>query len=45
MALIAAALDYAQRHKESSANHHSREREMSQWKLAGRAALLRSRDA
>jgi acetyl-CoA carboxylase biotin carboxylase subunit len=45
MALIAAALDYAQRHKESSANHQQRTQEISQWKLSGRAALLRSRDA
>jgi acetyl-CoA carboxylase biotin carboxylase subunit len=44
MALIAAALDYAQMQKESSANHSPTERERSQWRQAGRAALLRSRD-
>ncbi|HEX8142944.1 MAG TPA: acetyl-CoA carboxylase biotin carboxylase subunit [Pyrinomonadaceae bacterium] len=44
LAIIAAALDYAERQKQSSTNHQPREREMSQWRLAGRAALLRSRD-
>ncbi|HVG32438.1 MAG TPA: acetyl-CoA carboxylase biotin carboxylase subunit [Pyrinomonadaceae bacterium] len=44
MALIAAALDYAQMQKESSRNHSPAERERSQWRQAGRAALLRSRD-
>jgi acetyl-CoA carboxylase, biotin carboxylase subunit len=44
MALIAAALDYAQMQKESSRNHRPDERERSQWRQAGRAALLRSRD-
>jgi acetyl-CoA carboxylase biotin carboxylase subunit len=44
MALIAAALDYAARRKQSSADSQPRHQEMSQWRLAGRAALLRSRD-
>jgi acetyl-CoA carboxylase biotin carboxylase subunit len=45
MALIAAALDYAQEmQKESSASHQSHERERSHWRQMGRAALLRSRD-
>ena len=43
MALIAAALDYAQRQKESSSNQQPRAQEMSQWKRAGRAASLWSR--
>jgi acetyl-CoA carboxylase biotin carboxylase subunit len=44
MAIIAAALDYAERHKNAASNQQPREQESSQWKLAGRAALLRSRD-
>jgi len=44
MALVAAALDYAQGQTEASANHQPRQIEASQWRLAGRAALLRSRD-
>jgi acetyl-CoA carboxylase biotin carboxylase subunit len=44
MALIAAALDYARRQQESSGNHLGGARERSQWRQAGRAALLRSRD-
>jgi acetyl-CoA carboxylase biotin carboxylase subunit len=44
MALVAAALDYAQRQKQSSASQQPRGQEMSQWRLAGRAAQLRSRD-
>ena len=41
MALIAAALDYALAQKQSSTNHLPREQEQSNWRLAGRAALLR----
>ncbi|HEV2913143.1 MAG TPA: acetyl-CoA carboxylase biotin carboxylase subunit [Pyrinomonadaceae bacterium] len=45
MALIAAALRYAQERKEEgAANHRPREQERSQWRLNGRAALFRSRD-
>ncbi|HEX8772395.1 MAG TPA: acetyl-CoA carboxylase biotin carboxylase subunit [Pyrinomonadaceae bacterium] len=44
MAIIAAALDYAERRKETPANHQPRAQETSHWKLNGRAALFRSRD-
>ncbi|HYY56380.1 MAG TPA: acetyl-CoA carboxylase biotin carboxylase subunit [Pyrinomonadaceae bacterium] len=47
VALVAAALDYARAQKEASINRQPREQEeeeRSQWRLAGRAALLRSRD-
>jgi acetyl-CoA carboxylase biotin carboxylase subunit len=43
MALIAAALAYAGRRRESAVNHHSQEQESSRWRLAGRAALHHSR--
>ena len=42
MALIAAALDYAQRQRESSSSHEPREQQTSQWRRAGRVASLRS---
>ena len=41
MALIAAALDYAQAQKQRSSNHQPRELESGRWRLAGRAALHR----
>jgi acetyl-CoA carboxylase biotin carboxylase subunit len=44
MALVAAALDYAQNQNEASANQQPRQIEASRWRLAGRAALFRSRD-
>ncbi len=44
MALIAAALDYVKSKTVASSNQQPHERETSQWRLAGRAALLRSRD-
>ncbi|MBD0369222.1 MAG: acetyl-CoA carboxylase biotin carboxylase subunit [Pyrinomonadaceae bacterium] len=42
-ALIAAALDYARRQSQASANHQPGTEEQSRWRMAGRAALLNSR--
>jgi acetyl-CoA carboxylase, biotin carboxylase subunit len=44
IAMIAAALDYAQKQQQHGANHQPRAEETSQWRRQGRAALLRSRD-
>jgi acetyl-CoA carboxylase biotin carboxylase subunit len=43
MALIAAALDYANRQQESSSNQQAGQPEHNRWRLAGRAALHNSR--
>jgi acetyl/propionyl-CoA carboxylase alpha subunit len=43
VALIAAALDYERRQKQTSSNHQPGTETQSRWRLNGRAALLNSR--